>query len=759
MSGKLLSLLMVLALFSSHACLLGAEAENGLPDVAIRTDNTAIAFMKEAEGYGLSYYMKEDGGWREIGNTTEPFAFNLVKNGSPAYLTGEIREIVSGDRFMVGRSSLPFDGGHISCEMNVSIDDDSAFRLDFDTTLHMNGEYKNKGGIGQKFSIKAPGSWQDVDYVLPGWWYKHNAHTEGGPGERAGHKWFVREDRLTSPSITMFQGDHSITLIRADLAKHDPEVGYSTLRGLTGYVTYDEQQGYTDLGSVGFEDMGNAQEIGICYPFYEGDHSYQKKIPLINLKQMRSSATALYDLKDGQRLEHSWWLRIGDERELQDTIRNVWKFSYSRYDPVMGEVAIGTKELKESLKNYYEKAYFDAGNIAGFISIWDTYRRLPGMPLLEAGFTGRSLLNAKQYLDYGRENNDETAISRSLKILDSWCSTGKKGFFNEMWLVSNWWTALHIPLHIGIPISQYMPFIIPTQVSTRRQAEALWALELAYESEKQRGNHHELWEKTIREHLDKLCAIQGPDGSFARTYDMDGGVKDPNPGATSTAVMALTKGYELLGDKAYLERAERSGDYIAQNVIIPIEYHGSTLDSNCEDKEAATYALYSMRCLYEADGDEKWLNCAEMAADVALTWFYLWDVPFDEATPLGRIGLKTTGFGSVSSENNHIDVYLFDTPSTLRWLGEKTGREEFEQMAELIYRSCLQVVPVEGDMKNCASVGFVPEIIQQTLWDYGFYGKGHYGELSCVGWTVASLWYATDTFVTGEDESDHALKT
>ncbi len=729
----------IVSLLSLHFLSLPESGGDLKGMIAIETEDIAIVFDNGTYGYGISYYLKDGRKWNLIGNTPQPFFYTLAINGDRFDVKYEMQEIVLGDNYAVGRASNSFKGIRLNSEVKISVDSSSVVRIDFESSI----VGRANGGINQGFSISVKELWEDVNYILPGLWYKHNAYTEDGPGERVSHEWFVREDRLTYPSITMFCKDYSMILLRADPAKKDPEVRGSYLKGLTGNIIYDEQSGYTGLGSVGFEDTGNTQEIGIYYPFYEKRYSYQRKMPLVNLNLLRSSVLALYDIKDGQKLEHSWWLRIGKEKDIQTAIHNGWELAYSRYSPELAIQKVDVKDLKESLKNYYDKAYFDAGAISGFLSVWDTHRKLPGMPIFEAGFTGRCLLNAKQYLDYGRENNDKVSTERALRIINSWCDGTRKGFFNELWLVSNWW-AEFIPLHRGIPISQYFPFIIPTQVSTRRQSEALWALELAYEAEKERGIDHSLWEETIIKNLDKLCEIQSDGGSFARAYYLDGRESDSNPGATSAVVMALTKGYELFGKARYLECAKKSGDYIIENVIASIDYHGSTLDSNCEDKESATYALYSMRCLYELDPDEKWLKSAELAAEIVLTWFYLWDVPFDGGSDLGKIGLRTTGFGSVSSENNHIDVYLFDTPSTLWWLGEKTGKEEFREMARLIYFNSLQVVPVQEDLKNCARIGFVPEIIQQTLWDYGFYGKGYYGELSCVGWTVASLWCATD---------------
>ena len=61
-------------------------------------------------------------------------------------------------------------------------------------------------------------------------------------------------------------------------------------------------------------------------------------------------------------------------------------------------------------------------------------------------------------------------------------------------------------------------------------------------------------------------------------------------------------------------------------------------------------------------GEERahYAGLAKKAAYFALSWYYTWDVPFAEGQMLGDIGLKTRGWGNVSVENNHIDVFIFE---------------------------------------------------------------------------------------------------
>lgn len=193
-----------------------------------------------------------------------------------------------------------------------------------------------------------------------------------------------------------------------------------------------------------------------------------------------------------------------------------------------------------------------------------------------------------------------------------------------------------------------------------------------------------------------------------------------------------------------MRAAVRAGGYAEKNIIEQSDYFSSTLDANCEDKEAAAIAAVSFYHLALATDDatkQKYVSLAKEAAYFGLSWYYLWDVPFPKESLLGRADLKTRGWGNVSTENNHIDVWAFDFPHVLEWLSNETHEPRFSEMAKVITSSIKdQMLPYEGHMVGVGKVGYMPEIIQHTVWDYGANGKGYLNSHMSVGWTVASIW-------------------
>ena len=107
---------------------------------------------------------------------------------------------------------------------------------------------------------------------------------------------------------------------------------------------------------------------------------------------------------------------------------------------------------------------------------------------------------------------------------------------------------------------------------------------------------------------------------------------------------------------------------------------------------------------------------------------------------LGDLGFRSRGWGNVSVENNHIDVFVFEFPHIMKWLGTQINEPRFGRMYDVIYSSLNQLLPTTNRMCGIGMEGFYPEVVQHTAWDYGRNGKGFYNDIFAPGWTVASLW-------------------
>ena len=143
-----------------------------------------------------------------------------------------------------------------------------------------------------------------------------------------------------------------------------------------------------------------------------------------------------------------------------------------------------------------------------------------------------------------------------------------------------------------------------------------------------------------------------------------------------------------------------------------------------------------------AKGKERqhYIDLCKKAAYFCASWYYTWDVPFATGQMLGDLGFKSRGWGNVSVENNHIDVYIFEFATILKWLTANTDEPRFAKMADVIHSSMLQLLPTDKNLCGVGKVGYNPEVVQHTTWDYGRNGKGFYNNIFAPGWTVASLW-------------------
>lgn len=550
-------------------------------------------------------------------------------------------------------------------------------------------------------------------FYMPGFWYRRNLRSpKEAPSFHTADSWTVSEDRLSTPLTGIFEEETGrfVTVMRLDVGKE------------SALTTHKEGEvivsGGTSLGFTGFGNVNGESVLDFGFPYQETPRSYIRKLTLA------PPVVAFQKLEKGKSLSFTWEILESEAADFSDFVKQTWEYSYDTFRPEPVSTPYSPARMKEVLSHFFTASYVGDKPLkytSGVELVIDDC--LPNS-IAEIGFTSRVLLNAFNALEYADQEKNKELADQSYAIFDSYLRNGfsEAGFFKE---VVNY-ARNYEPVH-----------------SIRRQSEGIYAMFRFLHYEKEHGRKHPEWEKHLRAMLDRFLELQNQDGSFPRKFRDDFSLIDKSGGSTPSATLPLVMGYKYFKDERYLKSAERTAEYLENEIISKSDYFSSTLDANCEDKEASLYAATALYYLTLATKGAQRAHYAALCREAsyfALSWYYLWDVPFATGQMLGDIGLKTRGWGNVSVENNHIDVFVFEFAAVLNWLSKHFDEPRFSSFAEVINTSMRQLLPYEGHQCGIALPGFYPEVVQHTNWDYGRNGKGFYNLHFAPGWTVASLW-------------------
>ena len=480
--------------------------------------------------------------------------------------------------------------------------------------------------------------------------------------------------------------------------------------------------GEGDEGEEANDGDGEKARLSFGYPYIETPRRYIRKLTLAE------PISAFMKLDAGQSKTVRWKIGSVKADDYGMFVSQTWNYCFDELRPEPITPLYTPERVKAELTNYFREGFVDKYvlkfNSGHGLRIDDC---LP-VDHVQIGFCGRVLLNGFNALEYGEMHGEGDLARIGNSIFDSWLQHGftAAGYFYDDFFISR-----------GLPKDDEVVH------SIRQQSEAVYAVLLYLKYEKEHGRQHREWEKRIRTLLTGLVSLQKEDGSFARKFHDDGTDIDSSGGSTPSATSALVMGYRYFGDKNYLKAAKLTVDYLERNIISKSDYFSSTLDANCEDKEAAISAVtatYYLAKVTKGQEKKRYVALCQQATYFALSWYYLWDVPFAQGQMLGDLGLKSRGWGNVSVENNHIDVFVFEFPHILKWLGELLGETRFTKMYDVICSSLNQLLPVPSRLCGIGKRGFYPEVVQHTHWDYGRNGKGFYNDIFAPGWATASLW-------------------
>lgn len=562
--------------------------------------------------------------------------------------------------------------------------------------------------------IKTGYKHSDCQFYMPGFWYRRNLRSpKEAPSFHTSDSWLVREDRLSTPLTAAFNpaSGTSMSVIRID--KFDKEA----------LTTHKEGEvilsGETSIGYTGFCNVDGVTVLAYGFPYKEAPKTYIRKLTLA------PAVEAFQLLRKGDSISMTWEVSERNAADFSECVQRTWEYCYDTNRPKPVDTPYTVDRMKEVMSNFFVESYVSNTPTHYYSGVELETATCANTDVAEVGFVGRTLLNAFNALEYGKLQNRQDLVDNANHIFDTYLQNGfsPAGFFNEV-------------VHYNRDFKE-------TRHSIRRQSEGVYAILNYLNYEKQQKRKHPEWEKRIKGMLDSFLKLQNEDGSFPRKFKDDFSIVDASGGSTPSATLPLVMASKYFKDKRYLASAKRTVDYLEKELISKADYFSSTLDANCEDKEASLYAAtaaYYLALVTKGEERAHYAGLAKKAAYFALSWYYTWDVPFAEGQMLGDIGLKTRGWGNVSVENNHIDVFIFEFADVLHWLSKEYNEPRFSDFAEVISTSMRQLLPYEGHMCGIAKVGYYPEVVQHTNWDYGRNGKGYYNNIFAPGWTVASLW-------------------
>lgn len=656
---------------------------------------------------------------------------------------------VGVERSFVAEIVTP-SGVKVKVRLNVDAVGQSAVDLDLETTVL---EGSAELGLQQVLEIELPEGESPV--YLPGVWINGNPKTAAGaPSAREAEHWSFRDDRLAWPAAISLidEGRWSAALLRKQPAGR--EIEYPLDRGYrhTGPFLFDPDE--CDVGAVGFAARQGRRTLLAHLPFAELPKSYQDKRKLV------APAAGFYRAQTGATWTVGYRLKMARTRDAYDAFADAFHEGCRLWRPTpppAGDRSLSA--IRSAICGRLSKLFFaqrGRRGVAGFYTFVDAYTTKPIVGFCEPAFTGKAFWHAWQLIRQSQATGDAGLMGLGEAVFDSWLERGlRRG------LIPDFWARNLGKIPLDIPFCFDPPLVYPHNptVSLRRLAESTIALVEASRLRPDKTN----WKKVSTDLLDRLCGSQLASGGFPRRMKIKDGspLEKDNHGAAPSVAVALINGYRFTGNDRYLRAAVRTGDFLLRRMVEPVSFAGSTLDADCEDKEAATATLEALRLLYEQTGEERFVAGARRAAWMSVLWFCLTDVPFAKGSVLDQWNLLTRGLTLVSTENNHSDIYLFSTPGDLRWLGGLDKDPDLNNLAWTSLVSALQILPTERNVLQIADEhgyrsnlpeGLAPEVLQQTWWVYlnltlikkqRRQNKGYFDHKTSL-WTVASILNSLD---------------
>ena len=664
-ASRALLIALVWALFSvSHTCLAQSAGSLTLGDIRI-TISAADA--------GITIFK----GTIPVVSQPAPLQIEVVDDaGNASWKTGNYDVVRNSNTGLECQGSIiSARGSRFRFRDHYQISR-GAFVINRSVTVE--AKSPNETGFSSRFALPAVGVLKttDCDFLAPGVWYGQNEHAPATAiaGHMEDRTILIREDRLSSPMLVVRRRDTGITieLLRLDgnadtIAKED---------GLNRLISPDFK-----FGSLGVLNTGSLAPL-FQYPGTEGERTYVYGPS----KEGGRFARRSHPITPGFRQDVSLYLRVYQSVTYPDAVKTSQRYAYSLLSPQAPSANIqAAYSTTMELMAAYCKRYNGAIGLPFAVRIpngeaYDTSCQM--------GFVGDALPAAALLLRHSSETKSTEVRHNATDLVDYWVKNSK----TSSGVLKTWYD---IQPDGSVTWRTYPQFL-------RVASDGVTGVLHAWSILKSKGENHPEWLKFCTDWADWLLKNQNAEGTWYRSWMLDGTPEDRSIDTTIQPISLLVELGMVTGEPRWKLAAIKAGQACLRTVHNLHAYIGGTPDNpNTADKEACILTASAFLSLYDQERDPRWLEAAAQAANFAETWAYLRSIALPASDPenLYPAGRSTVGVSLIALGHSGADNFMAATPFLWYRLYIATGDEHYRSFATLVQNACLQMLDLDGSLK------------------------------------------------------------
>ena len=163
------------------------------------------------------------------------------------------------------------------------------------------------------------------------------------------------------------------------------------------------------------------------FPYKEAPKTYIRKLTLA------PAVEAFQLLRKGDSISMTWEVSERNAADFSECVQRTWEYCYDTNRPKPVDTPYTVDRMKEVMSNFFVESYVGNTPTHYYSGVELETATCANTDVAEVGFVGRTLLNAFNALEYGKQQNRQDLVDNANHIFDTYLQNGfsPAGFFNE----------------------------------------------------------------------------------------------------------------------------------------------------------------------------------------------------------------------------------------------------------------------------------------------------------------------------------------